>query len=287
MNRFIYQFLLFVAAFFCVERFCHEQTDGFSMRKIRAQLPYNADYATSTPSLKKREQLEVIFSQPFYYLKSGGESYVFVSKDGHYVLKFFKHHHMRLNSPFDYFLPNILIKQRVHKLDTLFTSCKLAWTHFKKETALIYLHLNQSDDLLIPLTLYDRIGIRHKIDLDQYTFALQKKASLAYPTLTALKEAQELDAAKKRLASWVDLIVRRCQAGLVDHDARKRNFGFIKEQAIEIDLGSFTLDETIKSAENTKKIVLAETKNLKQWIHKYHPELLDYLDEVVKETLEL
>ncbi len=289
MNRkFIYS-ILFLICFTALERFCHKQTHGFRPYKVYSTGPKNPLWKTSLPADFTPKQIQSILSQPFYFLNSGGESYAFVSKDGEYVLKFFKHHHMRPVHWSDPLLPFPLKvklkKNREEKLSTLFTSCKLAYENFREGTGLIYLHLYETDFLKKKLKLFDAIGAVHSFNLDKLDFALQRKATMAYPTLDALVEAKEYKAAKERLASLVNLIVTRCKAGLEDHDARKRNFGFVGGNAIEIDLGSFTQNENLRLEDATRKVLILETLRLRRWVKKYHPVLYDFLEETIKETL--
>jgi hypothetical protein len=289
MKRWIFQGILFFIAFFAVERFCHEETHGFRLQKIRADLPSNPDWDTQFPEDHQEKKLQGILSQPFYFLNSGGEAYAFVSKDGKYVLKFFKLHHMRPYNFSDVFLPHPLRvkcqKMRKKKLTTLFSSCKLAYERFRERTGLIYLHLNKTDFLHVKLKIFDAIGAVHHLQLDKLPFALQEKALLAYPTLSSLAEAQEWDAAKRRISSLLDLIVARCRAGLADRDARKRNFGFIGDHAIEIDLGSFRVDESLKTKTAMEKVLLHETLKLRRYIKKRHPQLSEYFEEKLKTHL--
>jgi len=276
-------------AFMAVERFCHKQTKGFRLQKIQADLPHNPDWETHLPADCEIENLRTILKKPFYFLNYGGESYAFASKDGNYVLKFFKLHHMRPKNIEDAFLPTPVRSKfqqmRTKKLETLFSSCKLAYEKFRKGSGLVYLHLNQTDHLKSKLTFYDAIGAVHTIDLDKVPFALQKRATLAYPSLSALADAKELDAAKLRICALLDLITNRCQAGLFDHDARARNFGFIGEEAIEIDLGSFSVNEALKLPHETRKTLVNETHKLRRYIKKRHPELLDFFDQQIKDHL--
>ncbi len=289
MRRWIIQGLLFVIGFTAVERFCHKQTHGFRLQKIQADLPYNSDWETLLPGDHEIRIIQSILSQPYYFLASGGESYAFVSDDGKYVLKFFKLHHMRPKNLSDAFLPTYfrekVQKQRIKKLSTLFSSCLLAYERFREKTGLVYLHLNNTDNLHLDCKLFDAIGAKHSLNFDQIPFALQERASMAYPTLSALTEARELEAAKKRLGSLVDLIVARCAVGLSDHDARKRNFGFVGEKAVEIDIGSFTIDEMLKTPLETKKVLMHETLKLRRYIKKRHPELIDFLDKKLNSYL--
>lgn len=293
MKKVFVKTLLIATLFFAVERFCHKQTQGFRLHKFHSDLTYNPAWDIPPLSLEASSQVETILSQPFYFLASGGESYAFISQDRQFVLKVFKHHHMRTNSwvdklPLPHWMTPLQKKykeSRINRQTTLFTSCLLAYNRLKEQTGLIYLHLNKTSHLNKTLSLFDPIGILHRIDLDKIEFALQKAATPAYPTLAHLVEIQELEKAKVRLKSLLDLTIARCKAGVADHDARKRNFGFVGENAIELDLGSFSINEALKTTQNTHRIFLYETIKLRSWIKKYHPELTDFLEEKVRESL--
>lgn len=293
MRLFIVRLILFCFLFFTVERFCHKQTHGFRLHKIHSTLTYDPKRETTPLSKEEWETVDSLLSQPYHFLESGGECYVFESEDRKAVLKFFKHHHMRSESILDrIWIPPLFDLFRVHfrdgqkeKLNKFFTSCLLADTHFREGTGLLYLHLNKTEHLGKKLHLFDPIGVLHTLNLDQVEFALQKKAQMAYPTLSALAQAGELEGAKKRLSSLLDLIEKRCQAGIADHDARKRNFGFVGQQAIELDLGSFSKNPTLAKPEALKKTLLLETVKLRRWLKKYHPELTPFFDESMKERL--
>lgn len=289
MKYYTLRVILFLLLFFSVERFCHRKTHGFRITKIQSDLPYLSQFQSEMPQDLSPKKVEEIFSMPFRFLNSGGECYVFVSDDGQYVLKFFKHHHMRLTKIEDYLLPKRfrrkVRRKRLEKLDTLFTSCKLAYDRFRSGTGLVYVHLNQTRHLKQRVKIYDAIGCVHSINLDTHTFALQKRAQMAYPSLQSLIEMNEEEAAKQRIASYIDLIVNRCNAGLADHDARMRNFGFIGGDAIELDLGSFTINEALKKPANQDRILLYETLKLKRWLAKRYPELSPYFEETLMNRL--
>ncbi|NGX39051.1 MAG: hypothetical protein KR126chlam1_00371 [Chlamydiae bacterium] len=289
MKTFLFKLIFFSMAFILLERFCHHQTRGFRISKIHSNLPHNPKWSLPPLSSNEMEEVKKALNQPYRFLDSGGQCYAFVSKDQQYVLKFFKHHHMRPSSLLDH-LPTLKVltpflekqkKKRTMRLEEMFTSFTIAFERLRDQTALLYLHLNKSEDLNTTLKLYDAIGIRHRIDLDNIEFALQRKASMAYPTLTTLATSGEIEAAKVRIASLLDLMITRCKQGIADHDPRKRNFGFIKEQAVEIDLGSFTLDDSLMTESTGKRTFFFETVKLRRWVKKYHPELFDFLEEEI------
>lgn len=265
----LYKIILFCFLFFAIERFCHRQTEGFRLQKIASQLPYRSEWATPPASSEVKELLD----QPYFFLGSGGQCYAFLSEDGQTVLKLFKHHHLRA-LPF-----GIQKKKRQQKLEELFSSFKIAQEKLQQETGLVYLHLNATDDLSKTLILVDPLGIRHPIDPDRTTFALQKKAEMALPTLQKLVDAQEWKAVQNHLSSLLDLIVSRSQKKVADWDPIiKRNMGFINGKAVEIDLGSFSLDPSLSSPINRRRAVFFETLKLRRWVKKKAPALLPFFE---------
>lgn len=289
MKLAIVRFFLLIILFLSVERFCHKQTHGFRTSKIK---PRPDDFQTTAPTALSEETLDEIkeiLAQPFHFMNSGGECYVFVSESGHHVLKFFKHHHMRKVKIEDFFLPGPIRRKirklRLDKRDRFMTSCLLANEHFSIGTGLIYLHLTPTSVFNQKVRIFDPIGCVHQIDLDTHTFALQRRAHLIYPSLQALIEMDEVEAVETRIASYVQLIASRCDAGLQDHDARKRNFGFIGQQAIELDLGSFTLNETLKCLEERNRVLIRETLKMKRWLSKRYPKYLPFFESALEKQL--
>src|SRR5262249_31769779 len=137
-------------------------TDGFTIENISTVLPYNPNLDVHTLSARDSEQLKLILDQPYTYLGKGCQAYVFESQDHKYVIKFFKYQRYKLKPWLAYFpaLPAI-VKYRQQKLDhkqkkleRFFMSWKVAFDHLKKETGLLYVHLNTTQNLLKPLIIY-------------------------------------------------------------------------------------------------------------------------------------
>ena len=276
-----------------IERFCHKKTRGFRPYKIYSTLSYHPEWDIAPPTEKKMKKIRNLLSQPYYFLGSGGQAYAFVSKDQTSVLKLFKHHHMKEKSYLDQIpLPPFLAKLRtqhrkIHlkRLSQIFGSTITAWNRFKKESGLIYLHLNKTDHLQTTVTLFDAIGVQHTIPLDQIEFALQEKATMAFPKLNRLISEGKITEAKTHITSLLELFCRRSEVEILDLDARKRNFGFVGERAIEIDLGSFITHECLKSPQMRKKIFFFESMILYRWIKKHHTHLAEFLEEKIEEKL--
>ena len=253
-----------------VERFCHKQTHGFRVHKITSK---DSVVETALPQGAEKEALKTILSQPYHFLASGGECYAFASEDGHYVIKCFKHHHMREHSVLD-LLTDKWKKARTKKRARLFASCLIAHERLPEETGLIALHLSKTPGYFNQtLTLIDRIGIAHCINLDQIDFALQHRGILALDVLKTDKNPRHLDAI-------FQLIKARCMKGVADRDPIfKRNLAFVGDRAIAIDLGAFVFDESLKNPCFAHRALFFETLKLKRWLYKNAPELLPHFEE--------
>ncbi len=184
--------LLAVFALYGVGRFYYLVTGGFMVSNISSDFPH--------------QPLALAMDQPYYYLGKGCQSYVFASADDQYVIKFFKYQRYRLQPWLTYFppLPAIVayrqekIEKKWNKLDGFVQSWKIAFENLKDETALIFVHLNKTDHLKKTMTLYDKIGQKHLIALDEMEFCIQRRARMLCDILLEYKEKENLTDAKQR-----------------------------------------------------------------------------------------
>jgi len=273
--------LLFVA----LERFCHTQTRGFSLLKIAS----DSALADEEPSLEQKAELDAIFNQSFFFLNSGGQCYAFLSEDGKTIIKFFKQHHIRIwnrlsNIPLpQLFKPylNQLLDKKKHQSPQFFESCRIAYEDFKERSGLIYLHIHKTQCFKKKLQIIDTLGIAHHIDLDSTDFALQKRVELCHSKFKTLIQKNDIPAARQCIDSIRDLIVERSQKGIVDRDFNMRtNIGFLGNQAIEIDLGSFTKEEKGKNPD--REDLRKRTQKFHKWLSKHNQTLSQYLAEQIE-----
>lgn len=286
--------LLSIAGVFCVDRFCHRQTDGFSLYKIRSNLSFHPEWEVAPLSIDQQEHLESILNQPYSYLAKGAQSYVFTSADEKYVIKFFRIYHLR--PPFwltavDWppplqFYRQTKIEQKRQELEKDFNSYKIAYEQFKEETGLVYLHLNKTEGLHPKLKLYDKIGVIHELDLDQMEFLVQKRATLSYPSIAHIAETEGLEAGKNVLTAFVDLIASRIRKGIKDKDPDlNTNFGFLGHTPIQIDVGRFRIepDAPPLSEKMIRDEVIRITDNLNQWLRVRYPLLASHLESEIQQ----
>ncbi|MEN9343500.1 MAG: hypothetical protein RLZZ453_287 [Chlamydiota bacterium] len=259
--------------------FCHKQTEGFQIGKIRSWNPPSAVW--DTPS--DLSLLKEIFKQPFYYLDKGGQAYAFVSQDGKTVLKLFKMHNLR-QYPWLYrcalppFLESYKLKQLLNqkqKLERLFDSAQMAYQKLQKESALIYLSLNPSTELSsITVTLVDLLGISHTISLKDVPFALQKRGERALTLIKQALENQDLERGKQLIDQILACLKTRHDKGVGDLDPSvTRNLGFVDNTPFFIDIGGFCpLEQTIS-------LKSSDTEPLEEWLEVRSKELSLYLKE--------
>ncbi len=216
--------------------FCRSATDGFTFLKV----------AEALPAQKLEAAYPDIAGQIFTYLGKGKQCFVFASADGQTVLK--------------------LVRKTKRLAEERVSYC-LAFEELKAETGLIALHLEKTAP--IEATLIDKLNIAHKVDLGGLEFMVQKRATLVFPTLTALMEKGDVAGAKLAVKKLVQLLEARRAKGIADRDPNvSKNFGFVGSEPIQIDVGRFskgTIGPHFKEGE------------LAEWIAKNYPELKEAL----------
>jgi hypothetical protein len=130
----------------------------------------------------------------------------------------------------------------------------------------------------------DRLGIHYQVQLDSTIFLIQKKAELIFPKLAQLLEKNEIGKAKRMISQIMRLIANRAQKGITDKDAiLEKNYGWLIDKAIHIDVGRFAEDKRLCSVINTKHEIVRITHSLKEWLEKNSPELLNFYEKELKE----
>lgn len=171
---------------------------------------------------------KTILDQPFSYIGSGGQMYVFVSQDEKYVLKFFK------NIPHP-FLPFPSYQNRKRKkLERDIQGYTLAFQKLEKESALLFLHCQLESKLNLQTTLLFPGKKPKNLELDTTYFVLQKKA---IPLISYIQQSKK---PQKALDAAINLIRKRLQLGIYDQDPRYyHNIGFVEDVPIFLDPGRF------------------------------------------------
>lgn len=211
LTRIFLFFTLFGLAYF----FSDLATWGFTIARLRTSKPLG-------PSIGVDPYL--ILKQKFYLKDQGGQSYVFISADEKYVLKFFK------DMPRPWIPFKKYQQKKLGKLTRTLNGYHLAFDRLQQETGLLYLHLSPTATPL-PTTLVDRLHIEHPIDLSSVYFVLQKRAT----PVSVFSESTVSQVSK--------LLQKRASCHIADHDPRlQTNLGWIDGQLAFIDPGRFVED---------------------------------------------
>lgn len=288
MRKLIFSILIFVSAW----AFCELQTKGFRLSQVLSQLPNRPEWEIPPPSADDRKTLEVRLHQPFFYLGAGDQSVAFLGRDGKTVLKFVKHAESWKVAfskiPFPSFVASIRSSFRFFRYidaDALFDSFLIAHTYLKKESGMLYLHLNKTEGEWGTVFLHDAIGVQHKVDLDRTEFIVQEYGELIFDKIDAQMKQGKVEEAKASILSFLATVDSYCKKGVqIDNPAIRRNVGFVDSKPILLDIGSFRHSETFKTKEAYRKEVASVTNRLERWLRKHHPSLLPLLQNEINNS---
>lgn len=242
-------------------------SDGFILSKISSPLS-KASYHEESEA---PTHIDDILNQSFHYLDKGSQCYVFASEDGKYVLKFFRFNRYRLPSFQKYLiLPPFIAeiqKQRIQlkeeKIRLLRESCRIAYQQLRDDAGLVYLHLNKTTHLNQKIRIYDKLKREYTIDADHFCFYVQKRGEHIYPYLLRLLKEGRRDEVKTALTDLVQLLNRRIQKNITDHDAViHKNSGFLEGKPFFLDVGQFAWEES----EDPHQEIFRLTRPLECWL---------------------
>lgn len=260
-------------------------TDGFRIDKVKANLKNNIENDEDFWKISK------ILDQKFNYLSKGCQTYVFESEDNNYVIKFVRFH--RYSTPFwldvfDFF-ESYKNKRQNYKeklLNASLNSYKVAYKYLENETAIVYVHLNRTNNINKKLEIRDRLNNKYNIDLDNAAFLVQKKVRTFRDILNKnLKNESEL---RQLTLSFLQTTKSIYLKGFNNDDYNCiKNSGVIDNKVIHSDVGSF-LEKNLKDKETFEKEFNHFVIHFKKWAKKNAPFLISYVDnEIKKMSLDL
>jgi hypothetical protein len=221
---------------------------GFSVCCYRAG-PYSKALF-SEAEVPLSPHAEKALSQSYFYWDKGSQCDVFLSQDGHFVLK----------------IPR---PKRFHNPLCFKTAIEL----LASETALLYAHYGHQERALPQeLLLYDGHRRRIKIDLKGHPFVLQKRLGLLK---TALQEKGR-EESKKLLVHFLDLLAIEKKRGQMSTDfAFASNFGVEGESVIRIDIGSYAPLSPSFSWKKNAKPLCRYLKDKDPSLHRFFEEKIE------------
>jgi hypothetical protein len=245
---------------------------------------------------EKLKKIKEALSQPFHYLGQGNQAYAFLSADSQYVLKFFKFGHLKKSFIWNY-LPevNFLTTQLKNKnlsqqkrFMKVFDGYQIAYIDDPENTGVLFIHLNKTNYLNLSVTVYDKLGFEHEINLDDLVFVVQEKVTPTKEVLSKLLNNHDVEGAKIKIRQLFDLYLTDYKKGIFDRDHNLiYNTGFNKRKAVRLDVGKLRKNESVKNPEfyinDLKKISL---KRVDSFMQKYYPkhkaEIADYMNQQIE-----
>jgi len=233
-----------VSIFFIWSWINEELTGHFSLENISFTNVPTGEFLPQTIDVSP------ILSQTFAYLGKGRQTYVFVSEDQKYVLKFFRTKRLK---------PALWStereeKRRLNRIEKLFTGHRVAFLESRENAGLIYVHLEPTNNLKTKINVLDFWGQHREIDADSTIFVIQKRATITKDILVELFQKKDIVTAKKRLDNLVGMISADYQLGLIDGDHNViYNTGFIGEKPIRIDVGQLRHDDSVRDPREAKR----------------------------------
>ena len=297
MNKHLKRFFIltvFILVVYGSGRLYFALTAGFTVGNIASNFDYHEEWKLSELSTTEEQDLKKILSQKFNYLGKGCQSYVFASADGDYVLKFVKFQRFRPKPWLDYLvsLPYMdqyrqsKINKMNKKLDMLFSSWKIAYENLKPETGLIFVHLNKTHNLNQFVTIYDKLGFQHQINLDDTVFLLQKRAKMLCSTINDLMKQGKISEAKQLLDHLLTTILSEYHRGLADNDhALMQNTGVFHGTPVHIDVGQFVINLEMQNPDICKLELFSKTFKFNKWLERHHPELATYFSQKLEDII--
>lgn len=225
----------------------------------------------------------IVAQQSLYWIGKGENSYIFVTGDDKYVVKFIHVGIMQKYRPHGFFNKLFANKKKCSKksnrFEDIFMSSRICFDELQRESGVIYAHLNRTKAKIHGLKLIDSYGQSQRACGDDTCFVVQQRATPLIPLLTNLMENGNLDEAKTRVDQVFDLLVSLAQKGFVDADdglISNNNIGFTDDRAIYLDTWHFFRAKNLDVLERMRYETQIRLVPLERWLHVNYPELGAY-----------
>lgn len=264
-----------------------QETGDFRRTNIVFDLDYQPMLDVPAPTSSEQAWLKQFMQQKtFTWLGHGHQVYAFSSPDQKYVLKIFKF--KRFKPTWVDAIPFVDVKKREqwrkNRLDILFSGFYVAYTYDRDHTGLHYLQLKPVRNLNAQVTVIDRLGFSHQVNLGEVLFAVQERAVRTKDLFVELLAAGKVEEVKQHISSLMKMFVREYKRGVLDRDHNVLiNTGFVQGRPLRIDVGKLTYSEEIKKPEVFKIDLSKILRNrLYLWFNKHYPQYAEELDAHMK-----
>jgi hypothetical protein len=164
-------------------------------------------------------------------------------------------------------------QRKERKLYGVFDGYRLAYAKHRAESGLIYIHLNPTHNLYARVTVYDKIGLKRSIQLDDVVFIVQEKAKTARTVVDDLLKTGQLDLAKQRIRQTIDMYLAEYRKGIYDKDhGVMHNTGFVGERPIHLDVGKLVEEPNMQRPEFWQPDLEKIGWKFGRWIQENYPD---------------
>lgn len=262
-------------------------TDGFSIQNIQSPKYFKEQWSVRNATKQEEEIAQSVLSQRFTYFSKGCQSYVFISNDQKYVLKFIKYQRFCTKPWLDAlsFIPALdsyraaRMDYKLDKLRKLLVGWQTSYNDLPKETGVVWVHLNEGQGPSREIEIVDKLGRSHRIDLRDYQALLQVKADMLCNTLECLVNDNRIDQAKELVDHTLAMILGIYHKGYADNDhALMQNTGVLNGSPMPIDVGQLEKDPGASQPNIYKQALFNKTYRFKRWLAHLNNDLRQHLE---------
>lgn len=284
--RYLIYILVLSLCIYGAQRLYFDVTDGFSIGNISSEIPYDPQWEIPPLNPNEQKEIDLALGQPFTYLGKGCQSYVFLSQDGQYVIKFLKYKHFKPQWWLEWFTFIPPVRQyynqksieKTRQLHKIFRSWKIGYENIPQYSGLVYIHLNKTPSWKQKIIIKDKMGFSHEIELGQFEFLLQHRASMLTETLLDLSKKQQNEKAEQIVDEMLILLLAEYTNGYADNDhALMQNTGVLHGRPIHIDVGQFIWNPVVMDPKVYHQEIYDKTYDFHVWLSKNYPEMALHL----------
>jgi hypothetical protein len=268
-----------------VHKTLHDTTGLFRLSHI--QTKFDSDLRHFFPKKEPiKQKLSVL---EFTYLGRGNHAFAFEDKQKQMVIKFLR---------FTKFCPHFwerlwLFKKRLAKstarrkdrLHFLLNSITIAQRFLQEETGTLGIYMFPDQKESMSVSLIDRIGRKHNINLQDYCFIVQRKFPLYGKLVPEQINLSSLDLLETYISAYFEVIAARFSKGIMNKDRRGwgKNYGWDGVRAFEIDLGGFSFADNDDLAWEVEQC----SRDFKAYLAKKNPQLISLFDAKMAKAIKL